>query len=477
MSSNSADREAATADLLQKLYRTWQPHPAQATILHALYYEGVTDVFAECGRKFGKTETAGDFLRRFANQTDKHGGVYYIAPEQKQAKEILWANKRIHRMIPTELIAGINNTEMRITFKNGNFLKLDGSDNSEAGRGIEPLALVYDEYKDHDPAYHIAMNPNRAVHNAPLLVIGTPPEQEGHATELKESFLHGKNSRYFNFPIWENPHISREWIAAEKKRLFERGEEDVWYREYEAKFVRGGKNSIFPMLDAAKHRRPHTTLISEIQRDFHKLRWFCVADPGSTSVFAVLFCAYNPYTKMWYMLDEIYEKDQRETSVTKILPRIKAAIENLCPTAEWSFIYDEAAAWFLTEATAGSVPDVPLYPWSPTNKIAMKRDPLTKEPWGISLMKDMLRFDKILISEKCKWLWWEMSNYTRTLNKAGDIKVLKRGDHLIDDVRYALEYVGFTLQNCQEPGIIQTDRRKVFTIEEDLRNDRWMLGW
>lgn len=469
MSESSEVRERVTAEILKDLYETWEPHPAQAQILYALLYEGVSNVFAECGRKFGKTEVAVDFLRRVA-LTTPNAGCYYIAPLQRQAKEILWSTKRIHKMIPQKYIKNINNTEMRITFTNDSFIKLDGSDNSEAARGIQPAALILDEVKDQDPAYYIAANPNRAVFNAPMLVIGTPPEFEGMATELKEQFMGSPNSKYFNFPTWENPHISRKWLWEERQALFKKGEEDVWYREYEAKFVRGGKNAIFPMLSEEKHLFDGARLKKEIAFDAHKMDWYCVADPGSTSIFAVLFCAYNRYSKTWYMLDEIYESDQRETSVLKILPRIEQKIAQLNPLAKWNFIYDEAAAWFYTESTAGAH-GAKVYPWAPTNKAAMARDPLTKEPWGLSLIKDLLRFEKVRISRDCPKLWWEMINYTRTRNRGGDVKILKRDDHEIDCFRYAMEYSGFTAKDMPEPPKPgESPRRKVYTLEQDLKN-------
>lgn len=474
-SSSTADREIATAQILQDLYTHWQPHPAQAKILNAIFYEGITDVLVECGRKFGKSWLAGDALRRWALF---HPGAacYYVSPLFKQSREIMWVTRRFHDMIPSKYIAKINNTEMRITLTNGSFVKLEGSDNVDAMRGTSPHFLVYDEYKDMSPGYHTAVNPNRAVHNAPLLVLGTPPESEGVATDMKEEFLAAKNSRYYNLPTWENPHISREWLQTEKERLFSRGEEDTWFREYEAKFVKGGKNSIFPMLDESKHRIAHHKILAEVQRDMRKLDWFCIADPGSTSVFAVLFAAYNRFNKTWYFIDEIYETDQRETSVARILPRIQTKIENIAPTANWAFIFDEAAQWFFTEAS-GIGDRALVYPWTPTNKVAMQRDPLTKEPWGLSLIKDLLRLEKFKASDKCEKLWWEMSNYTRTRNRGGDVKILKRDDHLIDCIRYGIEYSGFTIRDLAEPVRDEEGvRRKVYTIEQDLAADNWMAA-
>ena len=464
-------REALTAQILQELHKTWQPHESQARILNSLFYKGTKDVYVECGRKFGKTETAVYFLVRHA-LLHANSSNYYIAPVQKQGKEILWSTGRIQRFIPAAFIAAVNNTEMRVTLTNGSFIKLDGSDyDPNLYRGVEPHALVADEIAQHDAKFWSAMQPNRAVHDAPLLVIGTPPEHEGFATELKDTFLKSSRAEYFNFTSFANPHISHSWLYSEKDRLFANGEEDVWYREYEAKFVRGGKNAIFPMLNETKHRRPFGEVMSGLLRDRSRLQWYCIADPGSASVFAVLFAAYNPYTQKWYNVDEIYEDRQSETSASKIRDRIEAKVLELAPDGEWNFIYDEAAAWFATEMA--NLPDP--RPWVPTQKAVMKRDPHTKEPWGLSLMKDMLRYDKAVITDRCPKLWWEAVNYTRAYTRAGDIKIYKRNDHEIDCWRYGIFAAGLSTIEVPLPPPPEAPIRVLTkSINEELFAD---VGW
>ena len=93
-------------------------------------------------------------------------------------------------------------------------------------------------------------------------------------------------------------------------------------------------------------------VMNDIQKDIKKLDWYCITDPGSTTCFAVLFAAINPYTKQVYLLDELYETSQENTTVRQIYPRIKAKMKELNPHIEiddWYKVYDEAAAWFATE--------------------------------------------------------------------------------------------------------------------------------
>lgn len=135
-------------------------------------------VFCECGRKFGKTELEAYFLWRNALTFPVAGlGHYFFAPEQKQAKEIVWASGRLQTFGPQEYIEDINNSEMRIRFTNKSFIKVDGSDNFNSYRGLSDVgSSVYDEFRDFRPEFHKAYKANLAVHKAQLLIGTTPPE-------------------------------------------------------------------------------------------------------------------------------------------------------------------------------------------------------------------------------------------------------------------------------------------------------------
>ena len=455
-----------TATILSDLQQRWDPHRGQHTVLYDLFVSLIKDFFVECGRKWGKTELLIYLLWRFA-LFNRNAGCYYIAPFQKQAKEIVWATRRIQTFMPQKYIKSINNTEMRITTVFGSFIKVDGSDNHESYRGIEPHILGYDEIKDHAPEFHVAMNPNRSVYDAPLVIIGTPPEAEGHYTDIRDEFKKDPDKRYYNFPSWTNPHISKEWLAKERKSLLRRGDADIWKREYEAKFIIGGKNHIFQMLDK-KHFLAHDKLMKLIEKDKHKFNYYVTADPGTTTCFCVLFICINQYNRKIYVLDEIYETSQMETSTSKIIKRVRAKREEYAPLKSWYNTYDEAAAWFWTEVSTLGIDES----WTPTDKAVHKRDVQTKEPWGISLIKDILSYDKILISSLCKNLRSEMENYIKVKTRDGSYQVPKSRDHAIDCLRYTLASAFYTLPEKMEPEEpLEPERRRTYSIEEDLAMD------
>jgi hypothetical protein len=282
----------------------------------------------------------------------------------------------------------------------------------------------------------------------------------GQYTQLAEEFRVRRDSFWIRQPSWENPHISQEWLDNEREKLFARGEEEVWYREYEAKFVIGGRKSIFPMFDRNRHVRPHNSLMAEIRRDAKRLQWSVIADPGSTPKFGVLFVAYNPHSKKIYVLDEIYEGDQYNTSVQKIYPRITFICEQLYPNSsiidEWVKIYDEAATWFTNEV----MNYYGVY-FSPTHKHLHKKDA------GLSLIKDQLLHDVMCISDRCVNLCTEMENYVSD----GKGNLPKSGDHLIDCLRYGNAALNITPEDTLNSLKQKNDEERTrYNLKDELNN-------
>lgn len=422
-------------EVMKAINARWTPHAGQREIGRALF-GAFNEVMAVCGRNFGKTDFIIYALYRVAllNPGTQN---YYFAPEQKQAREILWKSNRLQSFLPEYFAGDPNETEMRIILEGGSFIKLDGSDNVDQYRGVKPepgSLIVYDEYKDFRREFHQAMDPN--LQHAKLLVMGTPPEFDNHFTEMEDEFKSNPKKAYFNMPSEIAPHNSKEWLERKKAELYAKGEADVWEREYMARRVRGGKNAIFPMIGDLKMTE-HRVLYQSIVRDLKKLEWFCIADPGTTTCFAVLFGAINRYTKDIYLLDCVYETQQARTSVGVIGELIGEKENELGQgRVEWDELADEAAAWFINEMY-----DRFGKAFRPTEKSANKKET------GLSLIKDALLRGKIKVSDRCGKLLWEMQNYVK--DEHG--RIPKENDHLIDCLRYMLAAANYQLENEAEP--------------------------
>jgi len=436
------------AQIVADLNNAWQPHEGQVKVGKALFKEGKKRIAVQCGRKWGKSEFGVYALWLYA-LTHPGAECYYIAPQLKQAKEIVWDNFRLqscntsgnpqlveHADNLSKYVKNIREAQCRLNFKNGSFIKVDGSDNFNAHRGTRPHFIVYDEAGFMDGRFHTVMSPNLLVHKAPLLSLTTPPETENWYIKYAEDCKSREDGYYTEAPSWENNMIPglKEEIERERKILYARGEGDVFQREFCGKFVFGGSNAIFPMVNPGMMQK-HDVIIDEIARDRKKLQWYAIVDPGYVTCFAVLFACYNPYTKQVYWLDCIYETEIANMSDDQIWPRMVRRMMDLYPNStlpsyeeletnggsDWVIISDENPAGF--RRNIPSMFGVSIR--------ASGKKPLKKEE-GLSLIKDQLINDRITISKRCDPLVQEMVRYIREPN--GNIP--KKGDHLIDTVRY-----------------------------------------
>ena len=423
-------------------------HKGQIDALSCLYDDSdVLTLFLACGRKFGKTEAVGYILWRHALE-NPGSACYYVGPQKDHARKLLWDNRRIQRYLAEDsdkYIDRIENDTMTIRFKNGSYIQILGSDNYAVANGLTPSIAVYDEFKHFREIWHTEFSPNRAALGAKLVVIGTKARPENRNFRQYNSLLNfyknDKRGKLIEKTTFDNPINQMDAQAAaiqvEIDQLRADDQEDVVQLEYYSKVVPGGKRAIFPMLDASKHRISNIDMEDIIERERSDLEFYCVADPGTTKVFGVLFLAYNLYNKKVYVLDEIYEDRQKHCSTQRIVPRIEAICQKWNRYTDihekWFLITDEASAWFSNEAAVQY--DI--------NFIPTQKHLKSKEE-GISLIRDQLNFEMMFINERCENHWTDMEGYTRRDN--GEIP--KEHDHTIDCQRYGNDACGYDMHEA-----------------------------
>jgi len=443
-------------EIMNDLNSLFEPHEGQVQVGRAIFYEGKLRVFVKCGRKWGKTTMAVYALFRWA-MTHEGAGCYYIAPFLNQAKELIWADRRLQDFLTPELIekyqVKFNNVELRVTFGfNNSFIKADGADNIENRRGINPHFVVIDESKDIKKKFWEGFEPNLAAHSAPILIVGTPPDNTDNMfTLMEEECQNEEDGAFFNMPSSVNPHVSRDFLEKTKARLIARGEEDVWLREYMAQTVIGGNMSIFPMLDEERHVLSFTHMLAEIRQRPKHWEFFCSFDPGTSTCFAVLLCAINKYDKRIFILDEVYETKAENTTSRKMWLAAQEKMMAIHPLEDdWIKIYDYAAAWFRVEISNEFDEQV----------MPCEKDLKNKEN-KLSTIKDALLRGYMYLSSHCVKTYWEMSNY----RKNDKNRILKENDHEIDNLRYILNaaYYG----TVPEGERVQSTNRRGFRLEEE----------
>ena len=168
------------AEIHEDLHERFTPHTGQIPIGTAIFYSLFKFIFVVAGRSFGKSRIAAYISVRIARENPNTTN-YIFGPFIGQMNEIYWQTKIVHNLIPEEEIESINNTEMRITLKNGSFIRVCGAENFEAFRGVKlnPNSIcIIEELKDIRKAFIDAFLPNLSVNDPILMMIGTPPYRE-----------------------------------------------------------------------------------------------------------------------------------------------------------------------------------------------------------------------------------------------------------------------------------------------------------
>jgi len=139
-------------------------YPYQKKAWNALFHEHKRHILLVLHRRAGKTLLMLNIATAFAM---KKVALYLLVfPQISQAKLVVWdaideQGRRFIDYIPKELIDKINNSEMKITFKNGSIIKLIGIDKSTFNKkmGANAFGVFFDEYSIQNPAARNYMAP------------------------------------------------------------------------------------------------------------------------------------------------------------------------------------------------------------------------------------------------------------------------------------------------------------------------------
>ena len=169
------------------------------------------------GRRTGKSRLAAWLLIINALQTER-GHVYYVAPTQGQARDIMWSTL-LELAHPVVKGSHINN--LQITLINGATISLKGADRPETMRGVSLKFLVMDEYADMKPSvWETILRPALADQKGQALFIGTPMGRN-HFYDLYKYGMLSDDETYkaWHFTSYDNPMLDPEEIDVAKKSM------------------------------------------------------------------------------------------------------------------------------------------------------------------------------------------------------------------------------------------------------------------
>lgn len=169
------------------------------------------------GRRTGKSRFAG--YRCVVKALMCPGkDVWYIAPTQGQARDIMWANL-------LEMTEGLrtkhNVNNLQVDLINGSRISLKGSDRPDTMRGVGLVLVVLDEYAEMKPeVWDEIIFPTLADNKGDAIFIGTP-KGRNHFYDLYKFATEGGDPEYraWHFTTYDNPLIDRAEIDAAKRRM------------------------------------------------------------------------------------------------------------------------------------------------------------------------------------------------------------------------------------------------------------------
>ena len=169
------------------------------------------------GRRTGKSRLAA-YLLIFYGLQAKTGHVFYVAPTQGQARDILW-----HSLLDVghSVIKGSHINNLQITLINGATISLKGADRPETMRGVSLKYLVMDEYADMKPeVWEQILRPALADQKGGALFIGTPMGRN-HFYDLYTYATIGEDETYegWHYTSYDNPILDPLEIDTAKKSM------------------------------------------------------------------------------------------------------------------------------------------------------------------------------------------------------------------------------------------------------------------
>ena len=185
------------------------------------------------GRRTGKSRLAAWLLIVNALQTDR-GHVFYVAPTQGQARDIMWQTLL---ELGHPVIAGSHINNLQIKLINGATISLKGGDRPETMRGVSLKYLVLDEYADIKPdVWEQILRPALADQKGSALFIGTPMGRNHFYELYKYGELSGDDTyRSWHFTSYDNPLLDPEEIDVAKKSMSSYAFRQEFMASFEAK--------------------------------------------------------------------------------------------------------------------------------------------------------------------------------------------------------------------------------------------------
>jgi len=254
-----------------------------------------------CHRRAGKTvATVHDMQKRALSTTLDRGRYGYIAPFLKQAKTVAWDYLQQACDPLRKFGCEIHQSELRVDYPNGSQIRLFGSDNMDAMRGIYLDGAVLDEVADFDPrVYPEVLRPALSDRQGWATFIGTPRGRNEFFQTYDRAVKDPEHWFSLMLKASETGILSAEELAMARQDM----SEDQYAQEYECSFDAAIPGAYYArIINEIENRKP--TQITSVPYD-PLLRVWTAWDLGMRDATAIWF--FQPHGKGEVRVIDYYE--------------------------------------------------------------------------------------------------------------------------------------------------------------------------
>lgn len=365
-----------------------------------------------CGRRFGKTLLSVWEMFAFAIAKEE-ARIAYVAPTYQQARDIAW-NELKKACGPIAL--DVNESRLEIKVKNrfggASLIVLRGWESIESLRGQAFDFIVLDEismYRNFWLNWQEVIRPTLTDRKGQGLFISTP-KGFNHFYDLYNLESEDSDYKSFHFTTYDNPHLPVEEIEKAKKELTE----DRFAQEYLADF-RKTEGLVYKEFSRERHvykDDPDEDDENNIVKVFGGVDFGFSAPAG---VYTIKKSGGGKYL----ISHEWYKTGQTDAQIGDYVAALK-----------WNECYpDPESASGIEELKRRGVN---------VREVLKNKDSIRN---GISVVRELLKSNRLFIHESCKNLIWEFETYSYPDKKPDHDPVenpIHENCHGLDAIRYAL---------------------------------------
>lgn len=357
------------------------------------------------GRRTGKSHLAAVSLVINA-LNDKPGKVFYVAPTQGMARDIMW--DKLYELFG-DIIVSHNVNNLTLTLQNGATLYLKGADRPDTLRGVSLKHLVLDEYAFmKGDVFDAILRPALSDQMGTAMFIGTP-EGRNHFFDVYSAALtlHDNQWNGWHFTSYDNPTIARSEIEHARKTL----PNWAFQQEYMASFdARGGEHFDVDKLDYYEKLPENTPGDYFIAIDLAGFEQTAKGQKTKRRDNSAIACVYVTDDGHWYVEEIIYGRWSLDETAEKIFRAVqkykpvKVGIEKgIAQQAVMSPLMDlmrrTSRVFRIETLSHGNQKKTARILWALEGRVENDLIHLKREDWNIPLVDEASNFPSPLVHD------------------------------------------------------------------------------